>query len=152
MRPMSYGKSNNSAGSGHMQRPRPFKASTGTKHSLRSRRRFQTSYSDPGTPPSAAYSISRTDRVGYVQDWNLGIQRELARNVLLEVNYVGNAGVKLMTNDILNNPLPGPGTIGSPQHPRPYPLMPTILSRHKTGGPRSTTGCRLNSKRGFPTG
>jgi hypothetical protein len=106
----------------------------------------------PGTPPSAAYSISRTDRVGYVQDWNLGIQRELARNVLLEVNYVGNAGVKLMTNDILNNPLPGPGTIGSPQHPRPYPLLTNNLIASQDRGSSLYHGLQAKLEKRFSNG
>ncbi len=34
-------------------------------------------------------------RVGYVQSWTLGIQRELTRDTVLEVRYVGNHGTSL---------------------------------------------------------
>jgi hypothetical protein len=34
-------------------------------------------------------------RTGYVQSWNLGLQRELTRDTVLEVRYVGNHGTKL---------------------------------------------------------
>ena len=34
-------------------------------------------------------------QTGYVQQWNLNIQREIAKNTLLDVGYVANRGIKL---------------------------------------------------------
>lgn len=34
-------------------------------------------------------------RTGYVQSWTIGIQREIAKNTVLEFRYVGNRGIKL---------------------------------------------------------
>jgi len=53
----------------------------------------------------------------YVQQWNLSIQKEVARNLLWEVNYVGNRGVKLWGVFEGNQPLPGAGSV---QDRRPF--------------------------------
>ena len=52
----------------------------------------------------ATYDISNTQlryipadlRTGYVQSWHFTIQRELAKDLVLDVAYVGNRGTKLM--------------------------------------------------------
>jgi len=49
----------------------------------------------PGVRPPAApfISISRnTGRLPRIFQWSIGLQREVARNMVLEVNYVGNRG------------------------------------------------------------
>ena len=79
----------------------------------------------PGTPPSAQFSLGRHDRTPYVQQWNFGIQRELAQNLMLEVDYVGNEGVKESVYVTANAATPGPGPVGSAQHPRPYSQVGT---------------------------
>jgi hypothetical protein len=43
-------------------------------------------------------------RAGYVHQYNLTIQRELFRNTVIEVGYVGTRGVKLFMNRDLNQP------------------------------------------------
>lgn len=75
----------------------------------------------PNTPPSSQHTLGRLDRTSYMQQWNLGVQRELARDLLLEVDYVGNKGTKLAVFLDGNDPPPGPGVVGSPGHPRPFP-------------------------------
>lgn len=49
----------------------------------------------------------------YVQQWNLSIQKELRRNLIWEVNYVGNHGVKLYGAYEGNQPTPGPGSVNT---------------------------------------
>ena len=51
--------------------------------------------------------------VPYVQQWNLSVQKELQRNLVFEVNYVGNHGVKLYGSFEGNQPLPGPGSVNA---------------------------------------
>jgi len=68
----------------------------------------------PGTPPSEQHIVARNNRTPYTEQWNLGVQHELARDVLLEVNYVGNNGKNLSGFFNVNDPLPGPGTICPP--------------------------------------
>ena len=43
-------------------------------------------------------------RTGYVENFGLNIQREVLRNTVLEVGYVGNRGVKLYLNRDINQP------------------------------------------------
>jgi len=53
----------------------------------------------PTNPPSLAgqslYDFSPNLKLGYVQSWNFGIQRELSRNTVLEIRYTGNHGTDL---------------------------------------------------------
>jgi len=60
----------------------------------------------PQQPASPAVTPAATRQValdlmaanltnGYVQQWNLNIQRQIAKNTILDVGYVGNRGVKL---------------------------------------------------------
>lgn len=54
----------------------------------------------PSFPLAVAATNSVTDfdpnlRTGYVQSWDVGIQRELTRDTVLEVRYVGNHGTAL---------------------------------------------------------
>jgi hypothetical protein len=51
--------------------------------------------------------------IPYVAQWNLSIQKELPGNILWEVNYVGNSGVKLYGAYEGNQPLPGPGGVNA---------------------------------------
>ncbi|HVF26800.1 MAG TPA: TonB-dependent receptor [Pyrinomonadaceae bacterium] len=44
---------------------------------------------------SALFTIDPNLRTPYVQQWNLGIERELFRDTVFEIRYVGNRGIKL---------------------------------------------------------
>ncbi len=59
-------------------------------------------------------------RTPYMDQWNVGIERELPENAVLDVNYVGSVGRHLDWGPIMNTPSPGPGTV---QARRPYPYM-----------------------------
>ena len=59
-------------------------------------------------------------RSPYMDQWNVGIQRELPGNAVLDANYVGSVGRHLDWGPIENLPTPGAGTI---QDRRPYPYM-----------------------------
>lgn len=52
-------------------------------------------------------------KIGYVQSWNLTVQRQLTKDTVLEVSYVGARGTHLFGNNHinLNLPLPGPGAV-----------------------------------------
>jgi hypothetical protein len=51
--------------------------------------------------------------IPYVQQWNLSIQKEIVRNLVWEINYVGNSGVKLYGAYEGNQPVPGPGGVNT---------------------------------------
>ncbi len=59
-------------------------------------------------------------RSPYMDQWNVGIQRELPGNAVLDANYVGSVGRHLDWGPVENLPTPGPGTA---QPRRPYPYM-----------------------------
>jgi hypothetical protein len=58
------------------------------------------------------------ERTSYVTQWQTSIQRELTKNMSLEVTYMGSAGIKLRRLTSYNNPFPGPG---NPNANRPFP-------------------------------
>lgn len=86
----------------------------------------------PGTPADAQHTMARYNRTPYSVQWNAGVQRELANNLMLEVEYVGNGGrhMPLFTNE--NDPLPGPGTVGQPGHFRPYQYADPVMGTYPT--------------------
>jgi carboxypeptidase family protein/TonB-dependent receptor-like protein len=52
----------------------------------------------PTCNPPAAYNVNEIDphmRDSYAEHWNFGVQRQLMRNTVLNVDYVGNHGLKL---------------------------------------------------------
>lgn len=53
---------------------------------------------------------------GYVQQWNLNVQRQLSTSTMLEVGYVGARGNHLQRAHLINNARPGPGRLG-PRRP-----------------------------------
>ena len=59
-------------------------------------------------------------RRGSDQHWNIGVQQQLSRDTVLEVDYVGNHGTHLNSSNPFNDPRPGPGAI---QGRRPYPVF-----------------------------
>ncbi len=58
------------------------------------------------------------ERTSYVTQWQGSVQRELTKNMSLEVTYMGSAGIKLRRLTSYNNPEPGPG---NPNLNRPFP-------------------------------
>jgi len=72
-----------------------------------------------GTNPSLEGGLPNMP-MGYDQHWNLGVQQALGRNMVLEVDYVGNKGVNLFVGDPINDPPAGPGAV---QTRRPFPIF-----------------------------
>jgi len=66
--------------------------------------------------------------------WNLGIQRELGWNTVVDASYVGTRGSHIFRSFNVNVPLPGPGNV---QQRRPYfgvaPGITTINQRDGAG-------------------
>lgn len=67
-------------------------------------------------------AIDPNFRDAYIQQWNLGYQREFAANMVFEVSYVGNKGTKLVKTVDINQAFPVPGiTQPAVQPRRPLP-------------------------------
>ena len=57
------------------------------------------------------YGIDYSIRNPYVQQWTLGVERQLVPNTLLEMTYLGSKGTNLAMNYNLNQPTPAVGAI-----------------------------------------
>jgi hypothetical protein len=74
-------------------------------------------------------------RAPYVMNWNLGVQRQLGRDYLLEVNYQGSAGVGLLNRwdinaiplDISKDPVLLNTIRNAPQNYKPYPQFGSVM-------------------------
>ncbi len=80
------------------------------------------------TAPSVigTQNIDSKFREGYVQQWNLSVQRQLPGGIGVDVSYVGNKGTKLTELIFFNIPTPGPATTVAAR--RPFPRWGTALS------------------------
>ncbi len=91
----------------------------------------QINLADPFTNATApavigTQNIDSKFREGYVQQWNLSVQRELPGGISIDAGYVGNKGTKLTELIFFNIPTPGP--TATVQARRPFPRWGTALS------------------------
>ncbi len=63
-----------------------------------------------GTTPSLGPAYVNS-RMGSDQHWSLGVQRQFLKDLVFEVNYVGNRGTHISGTNAFNNPPAGPGAI-----------------------------------------
>ena len=64
-----------------------------------------------------AAGIDLNQRTSYSLQWNASVQRELAKNVVIEVGYIATMGLKLEQNVQPNNALPSTNTSIDPRRP-----------------------------------
>jgi Carboxypeptidase regulatory-like domain len=85
---------------------------------------FGTATIDPNpfVPGAAAGTADPNIRMPYSQQWNLQIQRELAKNTTLGIGYVGSANPRMHVGGYYNTALT-PGS-GNPQLRAPFPYAP----------------------------
>jgi hypothetical protein len=57
-------------------------------------------------------------RMGYDQHWNFGLQQQIGKSSVIDLEYVGNKGTHIQGNDTFNIPDPGAGSV---QARRPFP-------------------------------
>jgi hypothetical protein len=63
-----------------------------------------------------------------VQQWNLSLQKDVFKNTVFELNYVGNHGVKLYGAYEGNQPIPGPGAVNNRRPLRGILTSGSVLS------------------------
>ena len=91
-------------------------------------------FPDPASPTFpvgtlAPFSIDPRDRTPYLQQWNLGMEHTLGRNLVLELSYAGMKGTKLAERVNINQAyLPNPANITPITSRRPFPDFGDILS------------------------
>ncbi len=61
----------------------------------------------PSQSITNTYALDRAYRVGYAQTWNLSLQHNLARQVVVEVGYLGTKGTRLDLQRMPNRAAPG---------------------------------------------
>ena len=125
---------------------------------------FPSTAREPLTPPSALCRwasrcdfaptfIEQNRTLGYSQQWNLGIQRELGWGALVELSYLGNVGHKLNGPDTSINQVPvalmGPGNA---QVRRPYPQFDTVSLIAPMWGNSSYHGMNVKVEKRFSHG
>ncbi len=76
--------------------------------------------------PDSALAIQRDLRTGYMQHWNLNVERQIWSQGVLELAYVGSKGTKLLTARDINQPQPSALPPGLPFVPRPDPRFDDI--------------------------
>ena len=91
----------------------------------------------PASDTFIAVIISEKPKNPFVEQWSLSVERQLARNTTLEVNYVGNKGSRLLARQNINQALPliNPSTCYvdpvpascQPSARRPYPNFATYI-------------------------
>ncbi len=69
-------------------------------------------------PPFGVFAVDQNFRTPYVQNFNLNVQRQLARTTVLQAAYVGSVGSRLILTRNINAPLPG--VAGTTQARRPF--------------------------------
>ena len=80
-----------------------------TTPTLSLRNPFPANISGAGAP--TAYGIARDLQMGYVQFFMAGVEREIVRNTILEISYVGNKSTRLAKGVNFNFAPPGPGAV-----------------------------------------
>ncbi len=71
-------------------------------------------------PPFNAFGVSQNLRSPYTENFNVNVQRQIARNTLAQIGYVGSQARKQATKRNINQPLPDPTGLLSQQQRRPY--------------------------------
>jgi hypothetical protein len=88
----------------------------------------------PATPTAAdqvaGSAVAPYFKTGYVQQWSIGIQREIVRDTVLDVSYVGNRGISLANSYNLSYVSPG---TSPPVQRRVYPRYANIAFVDNSG-------------------
>jgi hypothetical protein len=76
-----------------------------------------------GSLDAWAYNLKETK----ILQWNFGVQRELGKDLMLDVSYVGTRGIDILVNSVnLNQSVPGPGAQAT-RYPY-YALNPGLVT------------------------
>lgn len=101
----------------------------------------------PGSRPSVT-GIDIDDREGYVQQWNVHLERTLTQSLVVKAGYVGTKSTRLDLARNPNAPRPGPGDV---QSRRPYQNLGTVTF-YKSEGFSTYNGLELSAFQRFSKG
>jgi hypothetical protein len=86
-----------------------------------------------GALSQAGFNMDPNFKLGYVQQWSINIQQQLARETAMEIGYVGSKGTSLHGNLNINQAFPGSGPI---QARRPDPTYTQLSSAYSFASSR----------------
>ena len=81
------------------------------------------SFDPKAVKPQNQHTVSRDVKTPYMQNWNFGIEQQIAQDLLVELNYQGSKGTHLGSFLSTNDPTPGPG---DPDPRRPFPVAGSL--------------------------
>ena len=106
-------------------------------------------------PISASASFAQINPLPYAAEWNFGVQREVFRGTILDVNYVGSSGVHLPLNLPYNQvpfaqatAIAQVNTAVNTQNARPYPNI-GAFSATTMAGHSSYHGLQVSARRQY---
>src|SRR5262249_3941045 len=107
-----------------------------------------------GQKPNTAVGFFNPNQVAPISyQYNLDIQREIARDLLLEVGYIGNVSHHLTANDFSLAQVPpqlmGPG---APQSRRPFPQFSNVTWINPSIGNSTYHGGFIRAEKRFSDG
>jgi len=103
-----------------------------------------------GNPSVVPPGIDPNFKTAYINQWSLGVQRELAQNLVLDVSYLGSSGHKLPLGININQSPPGLGSVASR---RPYQGFGSITGGYiLSGGNSNYHGLTARVERRFNAG
>jgi hypothetical protein len=103
-----------------------------------------------GSPSIVPPGIDPNFKTAYINQWSLGVQRELAQNLVLDVSYLGSGGHKLPLGININQSPPGLGSVASR---RPYQGYGAITGGYiLSGGNSNYHGLTVRIERRFNAG
>ena len=84
----------------------------------------------PFYPPLSLVSIDPNFTTGYIQQWNVNVQREVWKKIVITAGYVGSKGTRLLALENVNPAIyiPGQSTTANVNARRPYPAFQNIAS------------------------
>ncbi len=98
--------------------------------------------------PMTENTIDPNFTTGYIQQWNLTVQREVWKQIVVTAAYLGSKGTKLLLLEELNPGIyiPGASTTGNINSRRPYTNFQTI-TEDIAAGPSSYNAFQINWNR-----
>jgi hypothetical protein len=119
----------NNVSSGPQQSNAPFVSAETFNSSLSSPVTLNNPFPTANTVTGGTLTLSAINRYqpdAQIQQWSLNIQRELSRQMVVEIGYQGSKGTHLPLLYNINSPPPGLGTVAQKQALRPYPQFGNI--------------------------
>ena len=107
-----------------------------------------------GQKPNTSVAFFNPDQVAPIScQFNLSVQREVARDLLMEIGYLGNVSHHLTANDLsLNQVAPKNMTSGNAQLVRPYPQFNNVTWINPSIGNSTYHGGFIRAEKRFSGG